>query len=55
MATQWRGAGLGIIGLDWPAVLAIARLLHMEVDARLFYKLRALEDLELERMHAKDN
>lgn len=47
MRTQWR-AGWGPVGLDWPAVLQIARVLHIEMTSRLWHKLHALELDELE-------
>lgn len=40
--TQWR-VGLDIIGLDYPAVLAVAAIHNITVDAALFGKIRNLE------------
>lgn len=54
VGTQWRGAGFGIIGLDWPAVLRIAALLDLRISRHDFLKLRALEDMELARMNPSD-
>ena len=48
--TQWRATGFGVVGMDWPAAFAVARVLHVPVTERLFKKLRALERAELERL-----
>ena len=48
--TQWRATGFGVVGMDWPAAFAVARVLHVPVTERLFKKLRALERVELERL-----
>lgn len=48
--TQWRATGFGVVGMDWPAAFAVARVLRVPVTERLFKKLRALERAELEHM-----
>jgi len=47
--TQWRVAAFAIVGLDFPAVLAIADLFDIPVDKGLFQKLKLLERYELNR------
>jgi hypothetical protein len=53
--TQWRGAGLGIIGLDYPALELVGRLLlpPVELDPTTLRKVQALERAELARLHTR--
>ena len=41
--TQWRAGGMGIVGLDYPAVYAEAARLEIEVSNCVMGKIRALE------------
>ena len=47
--TQWRGAGMGIIGLDYREVRWWARELGFILSPGLWSKVRALELVELRR------
>ena len=51
--TQWRGAGLGIIGLDYLAVKEVAFVLEIQMTRPLLDKIRALEAAVMERLHNK--
>lgn len=51
IGTQWRVGFGGPTGLDWTAVLHIARLLHIEMTPHLWHKLHALERDALEEAH----
>lgn len=46
--TQWRAGGLGIVGLDYPAVWAMAERLEIEVGNCVMGKIRALERMVLQ-------
>jgi len=48
--TQWRGGGMGIIGLDYPAVYAEARRMEIEVSNCVMGKIRVLERFVLGEM-----
>jgi hypothetical protein len=49
--TQWRGAGMGIVGLDYDTVrFSVASTLGIRWSLGLFAKIRALEMFELARM-----
>ena len=50
--TQWRGAGMGIIGLDYREVRWWARELGFILSPGLWSKIRALEIIELRRHNA---
>lgn len=52
--TQWRGAGMGVIGLDYGEVRWWARELGILLSPGLWSKVRALEMVELTR-HAAAN
>lgn len=46
--TQWRAGGMGLIGLDWPAVAQIARWFGVDVRIpRLFTGLQQIEEAYL--------
>ena len=47
VATQWRAGGLGVVGLDLPAVLQLAYHVGLELTERDLFKLRLLERAEL--------
>ena len=53
--TQWRAAGLGLIGLDYLAVKAVARDLGIEWTAGMWRKMLALERFETSREGAGDD
>lgn len=46
--SQWRATMGGVTGLDYPAVLQVAGILGIDVDAELFTYLRVLEAEQLE-------
>jgi len=46
--SQWRATMGGVVGLDYPAVLQVAGILGIEVDAELFAYLSVLEAEQLE-------
>lgn len=48
--TQWRAGGLGIVGLDYPAVWAMAARLEIEVGNCLMRKIQGLEREVLAQM-----
>ena len=48
--TQWRGGGLGIIGLDYPAVSAEATRLGMDLSVCTMKKIKRMERVVLESM-----
>lgn len=48
--TQWRAGGLGVVGLDLPAVRMVAGMLGIRWSLGLMRKVQALERHELERM-----
>ena len=52
--TQWRVAAFAVVGLDFPAVFAIAELFEIPVDKGLFQKLKLLESYDLERSRKKE-
>jgi len=45
--TQWRATGFGVVGLDYPAVFAVAERMGIEVDEAMLHKLRAVERVTL--------
>jgi len=47
--TQWRGAGLGVIGLDYRAVAGEAHRLGIDLNPAVMNKIRALEQAVLEQ------
>ena len=47
--TQWRAGGLGLVGLDYPAVRIEARALGIYMSHGLMRKLQAMEHHYLER------
>lgn len=51
--TQWR-AGWTIIGLDWPAVIEIAKIHGIRITPAIFCKIKALESFELKRHNKKE-
>jgi len=44
---QWRAGACGAIGLDWPAIMAIAKLYRIRITPELFRKFTAIETYEL--------
>ncbi len=48
--TQWRAGGMGIVGLDYPAVYREAERLEIEVSNCTMLKIKALERHVLEKM-----
>lgn len=53
--TQWRGAGLGIVGLDYGTVYRVAESMGIEMSPCNLKKIGALERAELEKMNRKEN
>jgi len=49
--TQWRGAGLGVIGLDYREVRARAAELDIELSECMWRKIRKLERIELKKQN----
>lgn len=48
--TQWRSGGMGgAVGLDYPAVFKVARILEIDLDRVMMGKIRALEKDTLKR------
>lgn len=47
--TQWRGAGLGVIGLDYHVLYKEADRLGIDLSPCLMSKIRCAENMELER------
>ena len=45
--TQWRATGFGVVGLDYPAVFAVAERMGMEIDEEMMHRIRAVERVEL--------
>lgn len=52
--TQWRGAGFGVIGLDYITVYAESERIGIDLSPCLMNKIRALEYFELNRMNKRD-
>lgn len=52
--TQWRGAGLGIIGLDYLAVQQEADRMEIKLDRCTMSKIRALEKDTLQRLFNRE-
>lgn len=48
--TQWRAGGMGIVGLDYPAVYLVAGQLGIEMSTCLMGKIRALENAVLTKL-----
>jgi hypothetical protein len=44
---QWRVGAGGAVGLDWPAIMAIAKLYRIRITPELFQKFTAIETYEL--------
>lgn len=53
VSTQWRGAGMGVIGLDYHAVYTEAQRIGIELSICTMKKIKALERAVLKKM-AKD-
>ena len=49
VCTQWRGAGMGVIGLDYGEVRARAKDLDIDLSGCAWRKIRKLERLELKK------
>jgi len=43
IATQWRAGGMGLVGLDYPAVALVAELLEIDFDSVMIKKIGAME------------
>jgi len=46
-ATQWRASGFGLVGLDYPAVLSVARIMGVTIGDVELQKLQVLESAVL--------
>lgn len=53
VATQWRSAGFGILGLDYTCLYQEAARMGIELTQRTMRKVKALERNVLERMRVK--
>nr|WP_321513137.1 DUF1799 domain-containing protein [uncultured Pseudodesulfovibrio sp.] len=53
MWTQWRGGGLGVIGLDYNVLPLVAEMVGATVTPEVFAKVTLLERKELTRMAAR--
>jgi hypothetical protein len=51
--TQWRVGGMGVVGIDFPAVRAVADTLGIEVSPRVLRGIQAIERFELKRQAEK--
>ena len=54
VSTQWRGAGLGVIGLDYGEVRIRAKELDIELSECVWRKIRMLEKMELKKQNQKE-
>ena len=52
-ATQWRTGPFGAIGLDYPAVFRVAKIIGVEMHPANLMRLQALERAELSRVRRK--
>jgi hypothetical protein len=48
-ATQWRVSFSGLVGLDYPAVFAVAATMGLVMDGKLLDKMQLLEHLTLNK------
>lgn len=55
VSTQWRGTGMGVIGLDYREVRARAAELDIELNECVWRKIRKLERTELKKQGKKDD
>mgnify|MGYP007083484820 CR=1 FL=1 len=51
--SQWRGAGMGVIGLDYSWVVRIAAEMKIPRTPALYGKLAALETATMKRINAR--
>nr|DAF12929.1 MAG TPA: protein of unknown function DUF1799 [Caudoviricetes sp.] len=51
--TQMRTSFSGIVGLDYPAMMQVAAILGIDLDAAMLHKIQALEGVLLEEVNAK--
>ena len=52
--SQWRAGGMGVIGLDYPAVFLVADKLDIDVDHVMLHKIQAMEQAALLNQRDKD-
>ena len=52
--TQMRTSFSGIVGLDYHAMMQVAAILGIELDAAMLHKIQALEGVLLEEVRPKD-
>jgi len=55
VSTQWRGSGLGVIGLDYREVRIRAGELDVERSECVWRKIRILERIELNKQRSEDS
>lgn len=55
VSTQWRGAGMGIVGLDYGEVRIRAKELDIELSECVWSKVRMLERVELKMQNQKED
>lgn len=52
--TQWRAGGMGVVGLDYPAVYQEAARLGIEISNCTMAKVKALERHSLQELASND-
>jgi len=55
VSTQWRGAGMGIVGLDYREVRTRAKELDVDLSECVWRKVRMLERMELKKQGKKED
>lgn len=55
VCTQWRTSFGGVVGLDYTAVLAMARAMEIDVTPAVMDKLKQLEMYELVRLNKTED
>jgi len=55
VSTQWRGAGMGIVGLDYREVRTRAAELDIDLSECVWGKIRKLERIELKKQNKTMN
>lgn len=51
--TQWRAGGMGLVGLDWPAVTAMARWLGYDLRIPRLYRAMQICEASVLRAQAR--
>jgi hypothetical protein len=50
ICTQWRAGGMGVVGLDYPAVKMVCDAIGIDFDMFLLRKIKIAESIELEKI-----